>query len=63
MARRITQESTDQLQALMRQRYRLPRSILITSNRIIDEGGFWAASGANFICQGKTNSTGVVVVD
>ena len=35
MTRRIAQESTDQLQALVHQRYKLRRSNLITSNRII----------------------------
>lgn len=35
MTRRIAQESTDQLQGLMHQRYKLRRSTLITSNRII----------------------------
>lgn len=35
MTRRIAQESTDQLQALVHQRYKLRRSTLITSNRII----------------------------
>ena len=35
MTRRIAQESTDQLQGLVHQRYKLRRSTLITSNRII----------------------------
>ena len=35
MARRIAQESAGQLQALVHKRYRLRRSLLITSNRII----------------------------
>ena len=35
MARRIAVESADQLQALVHKRYKLHRSVLITSNRII----------------------------
>ena len=35
MARRIAQESTDELQSIVHKRYKLRRSILITSNRII----------------------------
>jgi DNA replication protein DnaC len=35
MTRRIAQECTDQLQGLVHQRYKLRRSTLITSNRII----------------------------
>jgi DNA replication protein DnaC len=35
MARRIAQESADELQSIVHKRYKLRRSILITSNRII----------------------------
>ena len=35
MARRIAQESADELQTLVHKRYKLRRSLLITSNRII----------------------------
>lgn len=35
MARRIAQEAADELQALVHQRYKLRRSTLITSNRVI----------------------------
>ncbi len=35
MARRIAQESTDELQSIVHKRYKLRRSTLITSNRII----------------------------
>jgi len=35
MARHIAQESTDELQSIVHKRYKLRRSILITSNRII----------------------------
>jgi len=35
MARRIAQESTDELQSIIHKRYKLRRSIIITSNRII----------------------------
>jgi DNA replication protein DnaC len=35
MARRIAQESTDELQSIVHKRYKLRRSSLITSNRII----------------------------
>lgn len=35
MARRIAQECADELQALIHKRYKLRRSVLITSNRII----------------------------
>ena len=35
MARRIAQESTDELQSMVHKRYKLRRSTLITSNRII----------------------------
>ena len=39
MARKMVQESADQLQALVHKRYRLRRSVLITSNRVIAD---WA---------------------
>ncbi|MCB1805589.1 MAG: ATP-binding protein, partial [Candidatus Competibacteraceae bacterium] len=35
MARRIAQECADELQSLIHKRYKLRRSVLITSNRII----------------------------
>ena len=35
MARRIAQESTDELQSMVHKRYKLRRSTLITSNRVI----------------------------
>lgn len=35
MARRIAQENADELQALIHKRYKLRRSVLITSNRVI----------------------------
>jgi DNA replication protein DnaC len=37
MARRMAQESADELQALIHKRYKLRRSVLITSNRIIGD--------------------------
>ena len=46
MARRIAQESADQLQALVHKRYRLRRSLLITSNRIIADWGTYLGDTA-----------------
>jgi DNA replication protein DnaC len=37
MARRIAQESADELQSLLHKRYKLRRSVLITSNRVIGD--------------------------
>lgn len=37
MARRIAQETADELQSIVHKRYKLRRSTLITSNRIIDD--------------------------
>lgn len=37
MARRIAQETADELQSLVHKRYKLRRSSLLTSNRIIDD--------------------------
>ena len=37
MARRIAQEAADELQALVHRRYKLRRSTLITSNRVISD--------------------------
>ncbi len=37
LARRIAQESADELQSLVHKRYKLRRSTLITSNRVIGD--------------------------
>ncbi len=46
MARKIAQDSADELQALIHKRYRLRRSVLITSNRIIADWGNYLGDAA-----------------
>src|SRR3989337_691154 len=46
MARRIAQEATDQLQSMVHKRYKLRRSTLITSNRIIADWGKYLGDAA-----------------